>query len=138
MDRIPIIRLFSGRRLLIIGICWQLLALVSAVVDERTHGAILVPGWLVLIGNAIILVFTIIWAWRATLSTAFACAAYLVLGAFLYVALLSWTKLVDVGIDDPGSYLFAFPLQLGLLVLVSVLVRFGVKLTTKLTTRGQT
>lgn len=131
MDRLPLIRLLSGRRLLIIGVCWQLLALAYVVVWERTQGWILVPGWVVLIGNLAILVFAMIWAWRAPILTVSVCAASLGAGAFLYLAMLSWTKLVYIGFDDPGSYLPIFPMLLGVLVFVLVVVRLGVKLTAK-------
>lgn len=137
MDRVPLIRLLSGRRLLIIGVCWQLSALAYDVVWERTQGWILVPGWIVLIGNLTILVFAMIWAWRAPILTVSVCAASPVAGAFLYLALLSWTKLVYIGFDDPGSYLPVFPMLLGVLVFVLVVVRLALKLTAKLTTRGQ-
>src|SRR5690242_6601588 len=137
LDRVPIIRLLSGRRLLIIGVCWQLLALAWVMVWKRTQGWILIPGWVLLIGDWTILVFAMIWAWRAPILPVSACAASLVGGAFLYLALLSWTKLVYIGFDDAGSYLPIFPMLLGALVFVLVVVRLGVKLTAKLTTRGQ-
>lgn len=133
MHTVQLVRVLSGRRLLIIGVCWQLLALACVVVWERTQGWILVPGGLVSIGNLIILVFAMIWARRASISNVSVCAASLVAGALLYVALLSWTKLVDIGFDDPGAFLPVFPMLLGLLFFVLV----GVRLAIKLTTRGQ-
>jgi hypothetical protein len=132
MDRVPLIRLLSGMRLLIIGVCWQLLALAYVVVWERTQGWIFVPGWVVLIGNLTILVLAMIWAWRAPILTVSVCAASLVAGAFLYLVLLSWTKLVYIGFDDPGSYLPVFPMLVGVLVFVLVVIRLAVRLTAKL------
>jgi hypothetical protein len=133
-----------GRWLIVIGFCSNLLALLwAALPDDRSNGINgyalfeVVVASLGFLGNLVAFVGTVVWAWRTSVRKAALCGAALVAAAFLYLEVLSYTKVVDVGFDDPGAFLPAYPLWLGALVLVLVAVRFVVTTTMKLKSRRQ-